>query len=217
MIPTQAQTIIERSFYEALRLKAVEYGYTPDITQYANTSAGTLAYNNALKAIRLEKGFAVEIFGSSIPGSKGMEDLPRISISPQSFVPGDIGVQTGSQTIEVDDHFETIQSDGMVFRYFLTIVVSVKSSTELREVTNIVHAGLPLRGFLKAYDDSVDDFLVHLISSGDESGEINNMIEKSYRYEIPDVTFLEGVSEDFIAPIEETILNVEISHRLGIN
>jgi hypothetical protein len=217
MIPTQAQKIIERSFYEGIRLKAVEYGYTPDITLYPNTPAGTSDYKSALANIRSTKGFAVEIFGASIPTDKGTKDLPRIVISPSSFVPGEYGKETTPHYVQVGDTFEKRQDDGMVFRYFLDVIVSAKSANELRELTNIVHTGLPLRGFIAAYDQSMDDFLIQLIGSTDERGVAENILEKNYHYEIPDVSFMEGVTTEVVSPITETILNVEISHYLGIN
>lgn len=83
------QQDVQRSIFEAIRLVCVAEGYTPDITTYLGNQAG---WDAALKTIVTNKGFAIEIFGSSSNQAKGIKKVPRITIHPKRIITGDVGL-----------------------------------------------------------------------------------------------------------------------------
>jgi hypothetical protein len=90
------QQDVNRSIFEAIRLVCVAEGYTPDIVTIGNNQS---AWDAALKTIVTNKGFAIEIFGSSNQQAKGIKKVPRITIHPKRIIPGDIGLDVVQGTV----------------------------------------------------------------------------------------------------------------------
>lgn len=225
------QEIIERSFFEAVRILLVADGHMPDITNltlYPNTESGYDAYIAAMENIASTRGYAVEVFGASNPQDKGVKSLPRISFETSSFLPGDIGLDTTPFPVlnPTSNKYDLYRYDSRSYDLFLDCIVSTKTQAQLRVLMDVVHRAIPLMGNLVYYNNPVEtpdeSFFVQLGAFQPEVSPRDGVLEYSYRYEIPDIIWRELVEVATdpvggIPPISEITLNLMIEERLGIS
>ena len=89
-----SQEVIERSIYYAILNVLLQKGLTLNPSDYLPLSETNNArYEVDRRAIEDNKGFYVELYGSSNSLSKGYKHTPRVVIIPQGFYPGDIGFE----------------------------------------------------------------------------------------------------------------------------
>lgn len=180
------QERLERSLFEAIRLECVAKGYLPDITQYL-TPPQQAAYDNAIKSIATNMGFAVEVFSASSSHDKGLKKVPRIVIIPQDFMPGDIG---GDQTRiyrTTECGFNAFVRPPQTVSYNFNVHIISKTAAQYRVIRSMVANALPRRGYINFYDDATENFFIKNFAfyTFDDSEE--GIIERIYAYEIPDL------------------------------
>lgn len=215
MAVSNAQQRVERSIYEALRAVLVAEGYWPDVTQFAYTTAGQVALNAAVDGIIANKGFAIELFTASSITSRGKKRVPRIVISDLEYFPGDVGMPisgnyTGSGGGYTRDRIQQTTSRAM----FDITIVSEKISQD-RICQAIVSQAFSRRTYIEYYDQPGEYFLImntglpFKTMDGDQG-----VINKIYRYEIPDILESSNVIIDNdIAKIIEISLDTSISSQ----
>jgi len=213
------QERIERSFYEALRLRAVHEGFTPDITTYSQDQAGYDQYKIDLNAIYTAGGFAVELFGVSNPQDKGYKKLPRLVFSTESFMPGEYGIET-TEWNEYQPNTDTYQakrtSQAITHQMFMSCYAVADTVNEMRTLVAMVNSTLPLRGQLKYADDPDNNFFVEMVDFVDLDDPTNGIMEKVYRFRIPDIIWTDDILEDTWVPIHYINMNILIAKHLGI-
>lgn len=221
------QQLIERSFYEAIRIKLVADGWTPDITNltdFPDSEAGYTAYRAALKAIATAKGYAVEAFGSANPQDRAYKDLPRIVLQTSSFMPGDVGYDSSPKYIlnTETNKYELFSYDSRTYVLFMDCRVVAKTQEQLRIIMDVIHTVLPLMGYLTYYNDAADSFFVESSSFQPLISSDDGILEYNYRYEVPDIQWrnqVEVVTDpaEGIAKISQITINMEIADWLGIS
>lgn len=212
-------TRIEQAFFEAVRLKVVADGYTPDITLYPNTPAGYQQYREALAAIEDARGWAVEVFGMSNPQSKGLKQVPRIVFFTDSFLPGDYGLD--SRTLYEPDGsggFTAVTpSQNTSHQLFMKCFIVAKTTSQYRYLSSVINTTLPLRGMLSYAAPLTDKFFVENSSYLDLTSAEHGFIEKVYTYTVPDIIWSEDITVlEAATPIGYIDLNLWIVNRLSI-
>jgi len=217
------QQTVERSFFEAIRLALVANGYTPDIantTLYPDTPAGFEAYLAALATIKASKGFAIEVFGTANPNSRGMKQLPRIVVQTTSFFPGNVGFDSSPQLVKNPDtnKYESFSYDGLSYDLTVAVTASAKDQVQLRKLMDLTHGAIPILGYLPYYNNGSDGFMVKFDSFQDEVDPREGSLDYTYLYLVPDIQWREPVKlTGTIEPIDSIGLNLKIGERLGIN
>jgi hypothetical protein len=212
------QQEIERSIFEALRLKALSLGVTPDITTYPDTSVGYNAYLLALKAIEASKGYALEIFGNSSILAKGQVRTPRIVIDWGGYIPNDIGnspVPVFTENIggSFDKNIYDMSSD----KGFINIILVSETVAQERMLQDILKRALPSRAFVPFVNTSYGTFLVIQESAMKTSSYNDATKEWVYSYSIPDIFWDVSKSLGTAPKITSYEVNSYIVDRLGIS
>jgi len=214
---------IERSLYVHLLNRSVLEGYSPDIRNevlYPDTPAGYTAYLAALEQVATDKGFAVEIFGSANPTARNDKKLPRISFQTGPFVPGDVGVSTKPQ-LEYDqenDKFDSYIYEGLTSNLFMDCTISAKTQAQYRILAALVNHSIPRLNYLPYWDDPSQFFLVELTGFLDDTSSSDGVLEGTFRFEIPDLTWVEKIKTDEVTAVMRNItVNQEINGSLGLS
>jgi len=214
---TDIQTRIERSFYEAVRLRVVADGYTPDITTYSQDPSGFAQYQADLSQIKTDRGWAVEVFGMSNPEDKGYKNLARVVLYTDSFLPGEYGLDD-SPFFELNingNYNEVIPTQNITHQLFMNCSIVCDHTDQFRYLTSVVNSTLPLRGLLRYYDIPELGFFVENTAYLDISDPINGVLEKIYKYRVPDVVWTEStITEDKYSAIE--VINFKLFSYLGV-
>lgn len=206
---TDIQEKVERSIFELIRLKLVELNYLPDITTFAVTEAGYNLYQLAIKAVVVDKGFCIEIFGASSPQAKGFKKIPRLVIKTKNYLPGELGNQPNLSyspvgPINNPTSFQGKKLAPTTSNLKLQIHLISKSSKQDRVLHNIVQETLTTRRYVPIYNDIEKNFF--LIYSGylDLEDLDEGVIERVYNYEAKDIYASEEVVVvTTVAPINE--------------
>ena len=209
---------VERSIFEQIRLKAVELGCTPDITQFPDNPQGLQQYQQALADILSNKGFAFEIFGTEAPFYRGQEKYARITLNHNSLIPGGYGLDPGGELIDDGGTISRRVSDNLVYEYLLDCILLADSQAVLRVGQDILYGAIPVMGFMPFYSE-VDEspFLIQLDTVTSLNKDSTGFMGKNLTYRVPDVF----VSEDrliptSVVPIAEITLETTLSQYLGI-
>ena len=193
------ETLAERSIYHAFREEVVRRGYLPDIKLFDienvdNTIAETenRRYEQAIQQIKTNKGFAIEVFNYASNQSYGSKNVPRIVLNTDSFMPGNLGLDPSLKYVPQEDGtFQLSKSVDMLSDFYFTIYLVANSTRTIRELHDILAHVLPRRGYIKWYEDTKlrphSNLLIQYLSSSDISYLSEGIIEKAYRYMIPDI------------------------------
>jgi len=207
---------IDRSIFEAIRLKAVAAGVTPDITTFPDSPAGLEQYKVALAQIQATKGFAFEIFGTEAAFHRGEEKYARIVLDFNTLVPGDTGLDA---TPQVDsDTGVTTMTQALTYEYYLDCSLLAENQEVLRTGLEIIYGALPVLGYIGFYSEVTEpDFLVKLDSTVSLPKESLGMLGRMITYMVPDVILM---GEEVIGtqpPINEITVEITLSNYLGIS
>ena len=213
---------LERTVFHLLRKKAVEFGYTPDILLYdvenTNTSiaqAESERFYTDLRTIHDTKGFAIEVFNYANNQYYGSKKPARIVVETESFLQGQLGLDTTPQyERQIDGIYLLKKSESMLSDFYFNIHLIGKSVKEIRVLHEIMVQSLPRRGYVPWYTKSElqPDFnlMVRYISMADYSWNAEGIIEKVYRYEIPDAHEVDDrVILENVVPIKVINVNIE--------
>jgi len=212
------QERIERSFYEAVRLKVVADGYTPDITTYSQDPSGYAQYEADLKTILNTQGFAVEVYGMSNPEDKGYKKLARIVLITDAFLAGDFGIERRTEYVynETNGNYDGVTpTQNLSHQLFMKCCIVCDDTAQFRYLVDVINSTLPLRGYLPYYDVPDTSFFTETTSFMDLSSATEGILEKVYTYRVPDVVWTEDILDPGAA-VPITYINLLIQAKLGI-
>ena len=221
---------VERTIYHSLREEIVKRGYLPNIYDYdiENTDltiakSENIRYNIDLKAIKVDKGFAIEVFNYSNNQSYGDKEVPRIVIHTDSFIPGSLGLDPGRKYEKnVDGSFKVLKSVEMVSDFYFSLNLVANTVSSMRQLHDIMANVLPRRGYIKWYQDNglrpYSNLLIQYLASADVSFLSEGIMEKVYKYMIPDV---HEIDDKTIYDNIPAIINIQVdkddNNLLNIN
>lgn len=230
-MPAQLSNIeeaLERTVFHLLRKKTVEFGYSPNIDDYdvENTDdaiaiSETERFKTDLSLIHTTKGFAIEVFNFANNQYYGTKKPPRIVVETESFLQGQLGTDTTPQyEIQPDGTYIVKQSTSLLSDFYFSIHLIANSVKEIRVLHEIMVQCLPRRGYVPWYNKNglqpAFNLLVRYISMADYSWTAEGVIEKVYRYEIPDAHEVDDkVIVSNVSPIK--IINVDIQGTGQLN
>lgn len=214
---------VERTIYEALRLTCVREGYTPNIKNFdienPNASiakAASIAYETALNNIRNTKGFSIDLFNYAPSQSRGLKKVPRIVLQTEALLPGNTGLDTTPEYVyDVNSgKYISKQSQTLTSDYYFNIHLVSSNTQETRVLHGIMLATLPRMGYIKWYTDNElrlsHNLLIKYLSYSESDFLAEGIIEKIYRYYIPDVHEIDSIITELnISPIKEITLDIE--------
>lgn len=212
---------LERSIFHILRKKTVEYGYVPDVDNYDFTNPdkevvrqANLAYKEALADIIADKGFAIELFNYANSQSYGTKKVPRIVVRTEAFLQGQLGTDTTVQyRLDEEGKYKKYQSTSLLSDFYFHVYLIANTTEQIRVLHQIMVTSIPRRGYIPWYDKDFlkhSNLLVRYISSADYEWNAEGIIEKAYRYEIPDAHEVEDylINNEQVAPIEEIVVTM---------
>lgn len=211
---SKLQERLERSLFEVIRLVCVAEGYTPDIAdtnRYPDT--GSVAATNwaeDLSQINAEKGFSIEVMGNT--QTRGTKTAPRINIITRRAMAGDIGAPFEGTTLDHPTDPNKFAKMSVPFessRFAIDVHVVYASAAQERVLNGIMAKAIGLKKFIPYYDNAGDRFLSVMVNQFDYPDPLDELGEKAYTYEIPDV--FDYDTNDFvpIAKINEITTELE--------
>ena len=219
--------IIENSIMTLIQKVLITEGYLPDVydtilypfedVDVLIAEQAQIDYEAALKVIETNMGFSIEVFNYDDAQQRGVQTTPRIVIETQGFFPGNIGKDSTAQ-YKLDSQSDTFNKefDGQkTSDLFINFHLVASSSKQIRILHAIQSKAIPRRGYIPRFS-SVDEELVleksgnlyiEYISYNENSDTQRGVIEKVYRYMIPDVVEYELRKDN--TPISKIITIVE--------
>jgi hypothetical protein len=185
-------TRVQRSIYDLVRLQLVQAGLTPDVTAFEDTAASYQAYLQALKDIKVLKGYAVELFGQSPQLDKGLEKVPRISLSFATLQDGDWGMDPWPIITDPATGFsQSVISPLISMEMVATCHIITNKTSHERYLENLAFLAIPPRGFVKFYDND-EKFLVQFASRNNYENSGIGVRESHITFSIPDILITEA-------------------------
>lgn len=216
------QLILDRSIEAALRRVAVDQGYSLSRATYdLTTEAGQNLYNADIKAIQTNKGFAVEIFGHSNQQYKANKQVARITIDPYGFMPGDIGNDPSPYHVSNGSGgFTKVNAISKFSDYEVNIYISCNTAEQVRTLTALVSHALGKRGYLPKWPLTVKqvsgNFFYEQMDIYDDSDIAEGVIEKVFRYRLPEVFEIAEEEDDVvIAAINQIDLDLVVNQLIA--
>jgi hypothetical protein len=207
---------LERTIFHRLRRCAVDNGYLPDIDLYdiENTDhniakAESIRYENDMADIRSSKGFCVEVFSYSNNQSYGTKKVPRIVVETESFLQGQLGTDSTGQYLQnPDGTWNNLTSVSLLSDFYFNVKLICHTTEQHRVIHGIMVSSIPRRGYIPWYTEDhllpSNNPLVRFISTFDISFVIEGIMEKVYRYEIPDAHEIDDIITKInVPPIKE--------------
>ncbi len=206
------EAMLERTAYHRIRKASVQLGFSLDIDNYDLENidnqifkAETEKYNNDLKALQEDKGFAVEIFGSSNNQSRGTKAVPRIVVQTESFYEGELGLQTADNYVKQEDgSYKFAENVSITNDWFFNIHLVANTQEQLRVLRSILIMALPRRGYINWYTDNelqpTQNLLCRYLTQHNLDWEQEGIMEKVYRFTIPDVHVHDDILTDIVVP-----------------
>ena len=208
-----SQTIIERSFYQALLEYTLNLGYTLDPSLYEKTIESSNQYAKDRDKIIKEKGRFITIYGVGNNQSKGMkETFPRIVVEAQGFLPGNIGLN--KQHLEKrDGTYIVSETPFEAIDQYIDIRLVTKNIADQRVLNLIMSSAISQRGYLKPYiyEKAPFDGNIFIVARNfyDASNDERGSIEKVYTWEVQDTLLAPPVEVGSETPIKEINVDIE--------
>lgn len=215
------QERVERSIFEAIRKVLVQEGYLPDITnavRYPSVNGNFTAQAQAnweadLATVKVNKGFAIEIFGYSASDQRGTKKVPRIVIESMRSMPSEIGAPMDGIILE-----DPLQPDAsyrqplpyMASNLQFDIHLVGNSAKQVRVLQSVLAKALGTVKYIPYYDEvpPPELFFLRQYNYFDVPDQTEGIEEKVYSYEAPD---LFDVQEEPVALAKINEINVEVS------
>lgn len=214
IIFSDIQERVERSMFEAIRKVAVDAGYIPDITNFADDQADTTAFTTALEDIAKLKGFSIEIYGVGSSQSKGIQKVPRIVLITRRFLPTNVGGPANGQFIQDSadpNYYLQVHLPNM--QVFMVMDVQMVSNTtkQDRVLHQIIGAALGTRSYVDFYDDQCERFFVEEFSYFDNLNTQEGIITKMYQYKIDNLAVYDmKVYKQKVSKIKEITIDINL-------
>lgn len=208
------ERLLERTIYEALRVETVDKGYLPDITTYTQDQAGYDSFRSDLQTIISTKGFAIEVFGHGSNLSRGLKRSPRMVIESQMFIPGQLGGDSQRFYIDKGTDYDAYKRPPQTANFFFNIHLIGTKATHIRTMQAIQAIAIPRRGYVSLHDpdnEFVDpqNIFVRNIAFVDLGNYDEGILEKLYRYEIPDVFEMDDELLETVGKMDEITLEIK--------
>lgn len=218
MALSNAQLVIERSVFEAIYVKTLAEGYTADLDGLPSGEPGIVEYKRRLAVVADAKGYAIEIFNYSPADDKGLKKVPRIIIVTEAFLPGDYGIDPAPQPVwnSETEKYDMQVGDNLSYNMIMNVCIVANSTAQIRTLVALINSAIPNRGFIKYESDPTQFFLIELDTFDDLGSEVQGIIEKIYRYSIPDVVWTEPVTKAVVSKLESYDLDLTIESYLGL-
>jgi len=220
------QQFLDRSIFHQIDRVMTVHGYAPDRSSFDLTNQnGKTAYRAALKAITdsQDEKFGIDLFGHSNTQFKGNKKTPRIVIVPYGFLPGDIGLDLTPQPLSnngvIHNHTFPTQSS----EYEVNIHVTGSSAIHMVILNAILSQAMSRRGYIPFWPTlelkTSGNIFYENIGSFDSTDRQEGVLEKVYRYILPDVYETEcSVDEDNqIALIQEITLQLALQDLITLD
>ena len=228
MFPNNIQQRVERSIFEVLRKLIVGQGYLPDITDTVNfpiddngrfTQLAQTNWDTALKTIKTNLGWAVEIFGCSSAFAKGLKASPRVVIISKRIIPGDIGLPPGSVYNYDQVAGDYIKSDYPPESSNMHFDIHLISSTQeqSRFLNALLSVGLAHKKYLQFEDNADERFFIKHYNYYDVSDTSDGLEENVYSYEVQDLYLFAELNESRVKPITEINTDIIIGYNTDNN
>lgn len=218
MALNNTQEVIERSFYEAIRLVGVAEGYMIDEALYPETQQGLEDMELAMAAIVTSKGFIVQLLGVGSSQSKGLKKTPRIVIEQARFSPGETGGLPTSEIITNPTVLGAFNESAMglsTSKVYLDIHLVSNSAVQNRILHAILITALGTRNYLPLINQPEDKLFINQYSYFDIIDTQDGIIEKVYVYEAPDVWLEYSEVPSELTSIDEITTNINIEEGIA--
>ena len=220
-----SQEIIERSIYSALLSIAVAYNYSLDPVNYLPATVDTKAQYNLDKKTLIGTGNPyIGIYGAGNNQSRGMKEVPRITIEPQGFFPGDIGFPKQSLDKSEDGTAYLLSESSQTETIHQVIDIHLVSNniSDMRVMHNILNSALPTKGYIKPYTFDVappdGNIFLELSNFFNQPDTDKGIIEKVYQFTVKDTLLSELFNVvDTITPISDISVLIDNMKALHIN
>lgn len=194
------QERVERSIFEAIRLKLVAHGYIPDVNSFAQTPVGNTAYTAAMQAIVTGgQPDSIEVYNNGSQQSKAVEVVPRIVCVTRRIMPGDIGKRVDNRyTLNPLDPDAIVDTEPPYESSNLHIDIEVISKSARHD--RILHAILAeaiggTMGYVNVYDTKTNErFFIRQFNFYDLPDMENGLLKRVYSYEVPDIYLTDGMN-----------------------
>lgn len=198
------QEIIERTFYISLLHETLKRGLTLNPEDYLIEVPGDLPTPTAdteAKFISDKEAIGdkfIYIFGVSNNQSRGIKELPRITLELKAYYPGDIGLEKESNELDSEGTFQSIEYDYETKHTLMDVHLCANTELEMRILHDIMYRALPARGYLKPYLDNnyqawksknlnpTGNFYIEVSNHYDHPDLNHGFLEKVYTYEVRD-------------------------------
>lgn len=221
---SDVQQVVDHSIFHRIRKVLVELGYLPDVldrTTYPETKEGQVAWNNALTLIKEQKGFVIEIFGTSSNQSRYAKKVPRIVINSDRYIPGNVGNSpTSWYERNAEGVLESFTLPPSTSDYRFEVGIVANTSKQERILNSIISAILPNRNYIPFWKEDTEGWdaeLVFLVLRRNQR-HFNNtnegIMEKYFLYEAVDL--LESVPtllETNVPVLQEIVIESTVSPK----
>lgn len=216
------EALLERTIYHRINNYSIELGYSLDSKLYDTLNSDiniveseTERYKNDLSNIVATKGFAIEVFGTGNNQSRGTKKSPRIVIETESFYEGELGLQVADNYVKNQDgSFTKVEPVSITNDWFFNIHLVANNIAQLRVLRYILIMTLPRRGYINWYTEQelgkTNNLLCRYLTQHDLDWEQEGIMEKVYRFTIPDIHVHDDILVDLeVPPIKIIHLDIE--------
>lgn len=202
-----SQEIIERSIYCAILEMAVKLGYTLDPSEYLPiNNENQEKFEKDLKAIDIEKGFHIEVFGVGNNHSRGQKMTPRITVESDGFYPGDVGIPRYLRERD-GSSYQVFESPSEALSQYMNIRLACGKAEHMRLLHQIMFWSIPQRGYLKPYTEIeplfTGNIFLRVVNFYNNPDLDNGLMEKIYQFEVQDCLIEKNTTPTEITPIKD--------------
>lgn len=225
-----SQLIIERSIYASLLRVALRLNRTVNPEDFQPISSISQAKQE--RAIKALGNKYIGIYGVGNNQSRGIKQVPRITIDLNAYYPGDLGVeQFIIGDIEDNEQYALYEQPFETKDTMFDIHLVANNSQDMRTLHQIMYTALPARGYIKPFiEATLADYLNNpgLLKTGNIFLQVGNyydhidndhgLLEKVYTYTCVDGLLDQKLAEgNPVSPIKEIKTDITPEHTEGIS
>ena len=210
-----SQLIIERSLYASLLRVALKLNRTVNPEDFQPISSISQAKQE--RAIKALGNKYIGIYGVGNNQSRGIKQVPRITIDLTAYYPGDLGVeQFIIGDIEDNEQYALYEQPWETKDSIFDIHLVAGNSQDMRTLHQIMYTALPARGYIKPFTyNTIKEYLENpgLEKTGnlflnignyyDHTDTDHGILEKVYTYNCVDGLLEQTKQDPDISPITE--------------
>ena len=225
-----SQLIIERSLYASLLRVALRLNRTVNPEDFQPIS--NISQAKQERAIKALGNKYIGIYGVGNNQSRGIKQVPRITIDLNAYYPGDLGVeQFIIGDIEDNEQYALYEQPFETKDTMFDIHLVANNSQDMRTLHQIMYTALPARGYIKPFREAtISDYLNNpgLLKTGNIFLQVGNyydhidndhgLLEKVYTYTCVDGLLDQKLAEgNPVSPIKEIKTDITPEHTEGIS